>query len=206
MTLKLKPLTQKEIDARSKKEIEAREQRGDRSRFICFMVDALKKQHSWCAMLHIQKACYIAQEMLKVKHNYDFIRYKYGPYCFDLANDVHTASLKCLLDDIAIHKHYGKSYELSNDAQKYVDDKKLNYPHIDAVEFIANWFNDRPAIDLEEITSVYMVRNDLGTSASEDEIITATKKWKKHFSAKDIRNAIAEIDEKEKELISKNIN
>ncbi len=183
----------------AKRDMDVRKQRGERARFICFMLDALKKQHSWCGMLHVQKAYYLAQSMLEVEHEYEFIRYKYGPYCFDLANDVHSACIKCLLNDVAVHRDYGVSYELSDAVQADVDAKKGKYLHIEKINFIANWFGSKPALELEKLTSVHMVMNHLGPSATEKEQIKELRSWKPRFTVDEIKTAIEVVKAKQQE-------
>ena len=48
----------------------------------------LRLRESWCGETHLQKTAYFLKELMKVPLSYDFILYKYGPYSFDLTEQI----------------------------------------------------------------------------------------------------------------------
>ena len=48
------------------------------------LLDALKKNGSWCGETHIQKAVFFLKAIKKVPVDFNFILYKHGPFSFDL--------------------------------------------------------------------------------------------------------------------------
>ena len=173
----------------------SKEQTRERLKFIAYMLYALDKKGSWCGLLHIQKSCYIAQEMLGVKLGYDFLPYKYGPYSFDLPDDVSLA-LNSFILNADKNPGYGPSYKLYEDVKEYVKENQDNYVHAKQVEFIANWFKDSPGKELEKITSAYMVMRD---NKSEKKREKALKTWKEHLNLQEIRDAFKEVTQKQEE-------
>ena len=55
---------------------------------ILSLINRLKEKGSWCGGTNIQKASYFLQEMLGVELGFDFILYKYGPYSFELTDEL----------------------------------------------------------------------------------------------------------------------
>ena len=63
----------------------------EKKTLICLILEALKKQGSWCGETHIQKAAYLAKEMFKIPlEEYDFFLYRYGPYSSEISVDLAT--------------------------------------------------------------------------------------------------------------------
>ena len=168
----------------------------ERLEFIAYMLYALERKGSWCGLLHIQKACYIAQEMFKIPLKYDFLPYKYGPYSFDLPDDISLALNRFILDTVR-NPGYGPSYTIEDDIKKYVESNK--YKYAGPVQFIAEWFHKRPARDLEKITSAHMVMHNIKLDASEEEQKQELREWKDKLSDQDIDDAFQEVTQKQEE-------
>ena len=177
-----------------------KEQIRKRLKFIAYMLKALKGRRSWCSLLHIQKSCYIAQEMLDIDLGYDFVPYKYGPYSFDLQDDVSLALNRFILR-AQQRPGYGHSYGLYDDVKEYIEKNKYDYAN--QVKFIAEWFKDRPARELEKITSAHMVRYKIKKGAPEEEQEQELKDWKDKLSIDDIKGAFKEVEIKVKEAQDK---
>ena len=165
-------------------------------RFIAYMLHALRKKGSWCGIWQIQKSCYIAQEMLGVKLDYEFFDCRHGPHSFDLHEDVEFAVNRFILD---AKKNPGNadSFFLYDEIEKYVEKKE--YEHAEKVKFIADWFGDRCGLELEKITAVYMVTRKLKADSSEKEQRKELKNWKESYLT-GIESVLNEIAEKEAAL------
>lgn len=52
------------------------------------LIDSLRKNGSWCGETHVQKATYLLKELCGVPLKFDFILYMYGPFSFDLRDEL----------------------------------------------------------------------------------------------------------------------
>ena len=59
-----------------------------RAAVVVSLVKALEKNGSWCGDTHVQKGTFILQELLHVPLEFAFSLYKYGPYSFDLNDEL----------------------------------------------------------------------------------------------------------------------
>lgn len=55
---------------------------------IIDLVQELNRASSWTGETHIQKAAYFLSELFEVNLSMPFVLYKYGPYSFDLKNEL----------------------------------------------------------------------------------------------------------------------
>lgn len=171
------------------------EGRADRLTFVFFIIDKLKNKGSWCSLLHIQKACYMARQMLGVPLNYEFIRYKHGPYCFKLTDEIDAARNTFLIYSDEIIAPDGFPFALYQRVKDCVAaEEEKGYEYIEYVNFIADWFGNKQGRQLELLTSIYMVMGDLKKCAIQKKEINSTKSqsWKSDFTKTDIKTAIAE--------------
>ena len=81
------------------------------------LISELKKEVSWCGETHIQKSTFFLEEMLNVPLELDFIMYKYGPYSFELNDDL-TALRAYHYLFIIPQDPYGVSYSLKDEENK----------------------------------------------------------------------------------------
>lgn len=68
-----------EVDERSRRRQDA---------LIVALAERLWDRDSWCGETHIQKTAYTAQELAGVPFGAEFILYKYGPFSFDLRDEL----------------------------------------------------------------------------------------------------------------------
>ena len=51
-------------------------------------MEQLRERNSWCGETHVQKAVFLVQELMRVPLELDFVLYRYGPYSFDLRDEL----------------------------------------------------------------------------------------------------------------------
>lgn len=186
------------IVAKGITESEAKEQR---VALVCFIIHKLKSKGSWCSLLHVQKAYYMVQEMLDISLGYKFVPYKYGPYCFQLTDDIDVARENLLIYADETSPKYGLSYRLAKDVIKDLQYKDNNgYEYKEKVNFIVDWFGNKQGRELELLTSVYMIINNIEKDSNAKKQIDKLQDWKPHFSEEAIKEAIKEVRLKEKEV------
>ena len=171
----------------------------DRVKFICFLLDALKDKNGWAGMIHLQKGCYIAQEMLGVPLDYKFIQCVYGPYAFDLRDEVRMLNDSFILSKGFPPVGYGVSYDFYEYVEKYVEAKKDNYKFKDEINFIAGWFLDKPVGRLVELAAAYMI-NEKYPDAEREERMKKLLGWKPFTTELRAKKSFDEVEVKVKEL------
>ena len=91
--------------------------RFQRAAIILSLIRALREKDSWCGETNIQKACYFLQELLGGSLGLEFVLYKYGPYSFELTDELTAMRADAILALQVRDPRYGPCYvptELSN--------------------------------------------------------------------------------------------
>ena len=171
----------------------------DRVEFICFLLDALKGKNGWAGMVHLQKGCYIAQRMLGVPLDYKFIQYVYGPYAFDLSDEIYLINDKFILSQGFPPVSYGVSYDLYEDIEKYVEANRDNYKFKDEINFIAGWFLKKKIGRLEKLAAAYMI-NEKYPDAGLEERIKKLVGWKPFMTEPEAISCFEDVEERNKEV------
>ena len=81
-----------------------------RASVLVSFVESLRENESWCGETNIQKAAYFLQELLEVPLGYKFVLYKYGPYSFELSEELTSLCADSFLDLQIRDSRYGPSY------------------------------------------------------------------------------------------------
>lgn len=163
-----------------------------RIEFISFLLDELVMRGTHCTSIHIQKACYVAQEFMKINLGYKFLPDSHGPYSESLSDDIHQARSKAVLE-------FKSSYFLTNHVKEYVEDNRDKYEFIDQVKFIGEWLKRKDSTELEKLTATHIVINELEPNLTPSKQIKIILHWKPHFTKEEIKEAIKELKEKQKE-------
>jgi uncharacterized protein YwgA len=131
-----------------------------RQAIILSLIEKLLEKGSWCGETHIQKSAYFLQELLNVPLGFEFILYKYGPFSFDLGDEL----ISMQADDIVrmeLRPPYGPSVQPGPMAEqlKNLYPKTLrNYEK--EVLFVANELGEYKVGELESIaTALYVTHH-----------------------------------------------
>ena len=171
----------------------------DRVKFICFLLDALKDKNGWAGMIHLQKGCYIAQRMLGVPLDYKFIQYVYGPYAFDLREEIHMINDRFILSKSFPPVGYEYAYDFYEDVEKWVEANKDNYKFKDEINFIAGWFLDKKVGRLEKLAAAYMI-NEKYPDAGLEERIKKLIGWKPFMIEPEALSCFEDVEVRNKEV------
>lgn len=126
-----------------------------------YLIDQLREKGSWCGETHVQKSCYILQELLEVPLNYNFILYKHGPFSFGLRDELTALRADFLLRLEFQNPPYGPriaTTEMSGELQKLFPKTMKKYK--EKVDFVTNALRDKGAAELERLsTALYITKN-----------------------------------------------
>ncbi len=121
------------------------------------LISELKNSGSWCGETHIQKSTFFLEEMLGVPLELDFIMYKYGPYSFELSDDL-TALRAYHYLYLTTLEPYGVTYSLKdgeNKLKKFYQKNIEEYAH--KIVFAANNFGNKTVVELEKLATAFYI-------------------------------------------------
>ena len=78
---------------------------------LATLVRSLRSVDSWCGETHIQKVVFFLQELTGVPLGFRFVLYHYGPFSFDLREDLIGLRAESFLG-IEVYESYGPRYRL----------------------------------------------------------------------------------------------
>ena len=159
------------------------------------LMDELKEKGSWCGETHIQKAVYVAQEVMRLPTEYEFIFYKHGPFSFDLRDEL-TALRADKIVEIEPRGRYGPKIVTTQSADRIwrVYPKTLAR-YRNGMEFVAGKMGAKDVTGLEQLTTaVYVRRKKGGAALSVEEASRRIVELKPHIAGRDAIAAVEEAD------------
>jgi hypothetical protein len=173
--------------------------RSQRQAVLLSLIQHLRDNGSWCGETHFQKSAFFLQELLKVPLDLNVIFYKYGPYSFDLSDEI-TALRADLLLTVQARDPYGPSLLLSENAATVL----ARYPatlarYGPAIRFVAERLGPKNVSDLERLaTALYVsLRKPQATAEEQAEEITQLKP---HVSLDDAGAALQAVSRMRTEM------
>ncbi len=168
--------------------------RMQRAAVVVSLVKELKAKDSWCGETNVQKACFFLQELTDVPLGLEFVLYKYGPYSFELTDELTAMRADSFLALRTRDPRYGPCYVPGDLAESLLH----NYPKTvdrssNEVEFVAQHLGSKGVADLERVATALYVRKELGIDDINDRADKITE-LKPHISLQDARAAIKEVD------------
>ncbi len=76
-----------------------------RAAILSTLAEELLEIGSWCGETHLQKATFFLQHMLKVPTEWDFVLYRYGPFSFELRDELTAMRADQLLELIPMQPY-----------------------------------------------------------------------------------------------------
>lgn len=167
-------------------------QRDDARALVVELVRHLNRVRSWSGATQIQKCTFFLRHLLGVPLPYDFVIYHYGPFSFELDEDLVLMRFRGWLDvereeDYGVHYHPGPKApgELPTSVEKFRDE----------VETVVSLFGKADVKRLELLATSYYLRQKLAEKGrSRGEIVAAVKRLKPHFEESQIFGALSELD------------
>jgi len=170
-----------------------------RCSILLSLIRNLREQGSWCGETHIQKTTYFLQELLNIPLGFDFILYKYGPYSFDLTDELSAMRADKI---VALQPKipYGPSYiidEVGHLVSKLYPTtlKKFN-PQI---TFVADKLGNKNVSELERLATALYICSEIEPSTDIEKQAELINKIKPHISLTQAKDAIGLIDQFKKE-------
>lgn len=124
------------------------------------LIKALAQNGSWCGETHIQKAAYFVQNLAKLSA-YKFVLYKFGPFSFDLRDDLELMRSYGMIDRLTDVPGYGPRLQLRDLPKTDEDAQKLTAPHQEVIRQVAALLGGAGVAELERLaTALYFTRQE----------------------------------------------
>lgn len=157
------------------------------------LVDQLKAHQSWCGETHIQKATFFLQELLCVPMGFDFILYMYGPFSFDLRDELAAMRVYQILELVSQSLPYGPSWNTTATAKKIQENHPVTLgKYCRHVEFVATKLGPKRVGELEKLaTALYLTRQHPGEN--DEQLSVKMNELKPHVTVEDAKTALQEF-------------
>lgn len=167
----------------------------ERYAILAALMQELSCRDSWCGETHIQKAAYLAQELLGVPLGYAFRLYKHGPYSFDVRDE-----LSCMRADDVVEIQpqsypYGPRLHPTSLGERVIEKHAgLVEQHRPALRFVAETFGSKGVAELERLSTAYLVTRQAVADHSTEDRAQRLRKLKPHISVDDALVAMKDVD------------
>jgi uncharacterized protein YwgA len=123
----------------------------DTARWVLGAADALIRHRSWTGRIHIQKHLFLTQLLQLARPPFDFVLYDYGPYSFELDEQIGCLEMFGLLERSYPQPGYGPRYTPTPPG--LVLAAQLPGPDRAALNRVGETLGDRNSQDLELIAT-----------------------------------------------------
>jgi hypothetical protein len=166
-----------------------------RAAVLVTVVEAMNQRGSWCGETNIQKACYFLQQMTHVPLDFDFILYRYGPYSFELTDELTGLLADSILDLTMRDPRYGPSYgrgRLGNLVLSRFPKTISRFRR--QVEFVASRLGHMGIGELERLATALYVTSRPNANPSPDVRAAELTSLKPHIGTVAAGQAVREVD------------
>lgn len=157
------------------------------------LLDRIRANNVWAGPVHLQKSMFFLQKMRGVPLGFEFVLYRYGPYSFELQDEIEyirgSGFLKWFFHD---SPGYATGLE-TTEASRNIRDKlpKLMEKYEDDLAFVSENIGPMRSMQLERVSTsfYYMVK---GLEGDED-IAREVCKVKPHIDYSDAAEAVQQV-------------
>lgn len=159
------------------------------------LIEHMGREGSWCGETHIQKACYLFEELFGYPLGFEFILYKHGPYSFDLNDELIAMKADNVIELRTKVQFYGPSL-LPAENSKLIKDM---YPKTikkfePIIKFIAEKVGSNGVATLEKLSTALYVTREEDTDGSVEDRSRLIHELKPHVTVEEALEAVKNID------------
>jgi uncharacterized protein YwgA len=156
------------------------------------LIKALAQQGSWCGETHIQKAAYFVQNLANLSA-YKFVLYKFGPFSFDLRDDLELMRAYGMIERLTDVPGYGPRLQLRNHPKTDEDAQKLIAPYQKVIHRVSKLLGGAGVPELERLaTALYFTRQE--PVRDHGDRVKRMRSIKPHIMEPEARDAIEQVD------------
>jgi uncharacterized protein YwgA len=159
------------------------------------LIEHMESKGSWCGEAHIQKSCYLMEELFGNPLGLEFILYKHGAYSFDLSDELTGMRADNVIELRTRVQFYGPSILPAENSQLI----KNMYPQTikkfePLVKFISENFASNGVPVLEKLSTALYVTRKEDTDGSVGDRSMMIHKLNPHVTVEEAHEAIKSID------------
>ena len=171
-----------------------------RAAIVTRLARKMREKGSWCGEAHLQKALYIAQELLKVPTAFDFILYKHGPFSFDLRDEFTALRANQLLKIEPQQRPFGPRFATTKRSEELEELFPKMIGALDVkLDFIVDKLQGLGVADLERLATALYVTRQYSSCESFDDCAAKFHELKPHVSISEAKSALEQISKLQKE-------
>lgn len=155
----------------------------------------LRDHGSWTGETHIQKAAYMARELLDVPFDVNFILYKHGPFSFGLRDELETMRDDRLIEREPQPPPYGArilATERGSELEQRFARTMSRYG--ERLDWIAERLGECGVAELERLATALWVTREMGSETATQERAEALCELKPHVALQEAIDAVEQID------------
>lgn len=156
------------------------------------LMHALYQKGSWCGETHVQKAAYFLQHLSGEK-TFPFVLYKFGPFSFQLRDDLELMRTYGFMMRQVSSRGYGPRLLASPDPKLVSQTGELASSHRKWISFVTGKLGDSDVAELEQLATALFFTKDEPTSG-EQERVAKIRGVKPHISEEDALRAVKRVD------------
>ena len=154
---------------------------------VAELIKRMREAGSWSGETHVQKNLYLLDTLLGVPTDYGFTLYRYGPYSFELHDDIVGMTATGFLE-FESQIPYGPSLGVTSRAANVL----RRFPRTikeyeDELCFVANKLSNDDVISLERLATALYVTKESGGFGDVESRARELHRLKPHVSLKDAR-------------------
>jgi len=171
-----------------------------RAALLLKLAEELRAKGSWCGETHLQKAAYFLQELLQVQAGFQYVLYIFGPFSFDLRDELASLCSDGLMT-LEAHAPYGPRLQVT-DLGKALETKfpKTLGRYSRHIEFVAEAFADKGVIELERLATALRVTVKAKPGASVEQRANQLNRLKPHITIKQAEKALRQVGQLKKRV------
>jgi uncharacterized protein YwgA len=173
----------------------------DRKRKLIILELVRRCNRRWgnTGKLQIQKFIYFLQEVIGVELGYRYVMYHYGPFCFELNDNLETLGIMGVLNIEQDPSGYGYSISTGAYAQE-PDTEEMDFlrQHEEEIDLIIETFGEMKAEDLEIISTIHFVASILKKKSEQydkQNVVEQVRRLKPKFDLNYIGKVYDTLDE-----------
>ncbi|MDP2712553.1 MAG: hypothetical protein Q8O56_15160 [Solirubrobacteraceae bacterium] len=165
-----------------------------RAALVAALVGDLRSAGGWAGETHVQKTVFFLQELLRVPMGFAFQLYKYGPFSFDLSEQLGDMRGLGQLKLEPQRPPYGPKFAVADGAaQLETRFPKTRSKYRPQLDFIVEQLSSAGVGQLERLATALLVESEL-PNASLDARVSSLCTYKPHIDTDQARDAFAEVD------------
>ena len=165
-----------------------------RAAVLTRLMERLREHGSWCGETHVQKAAFLAQELMQIPLELEFVLYRHGPYSFDLRDEL-TGLRGDGLVRLQPRGTSGPSF-VATEHSAYIQGL---YPRTlqryeDSLTFVAATLGNKGVASLERLATAFYARQRKETGETVKQKVAWVRERKRHIPEDLAATAFEEVE------------